>query len=43
MMGGQSSCHHILFLWKTNLIPDGGASNRHPLGVSRGLNVSPIG
>lgn len=43
MTGGPSSYRHILFLWKTNLIPDGEASSRHPLGVSGGLSVSPIG
>lgn len=43
MTGGQSSYGHILFLWKTNLIPDGEASSRHPLGVSRGLDVSTTG
>ena len=42
MSGGQSSSRHILFLWKTNLIPAGEASSRHPPGVSRGLTVSPI-
>lgn len=43
MPGGQSSSRRILFLWKTNLIPDGEASSRYPLGVSRGLSVSPVG
>lgn len=43
MTGRQSSARHILFLWKTNLIPDGEASSRRPPGVSRGLTVSPIG
>lgn len=43
MPGGQSSSRRILFLWKTNLIPDGEASSRYPLGVSGGLSVSPIG
>jgi hypothetical protein len=41
MTGGSSSYRHILFLWKTNLIPDCEASSRHPLGDPGGPQCQP--